>query len=180
MSIRDQIFSLCAGNDGRLVLVTPLLPVSHPRAIYATKELSDDIAAGATQTVGSTAYRIGLLRTDLDWFSAGELITVGYGKEDACRMKPLDPRNEEVWELRSRDPKPALRVFGRFAEPDVFIATHMAWRDVLGGWDSWEWAAEIRRCKAIWRQLFPTYPPHSGGNVRDYITNNVIEIGDLP
>jgi hypothetical protein len=180
MSIRDEVHARCAADDGRLVLVEPLLPVAHARVIYVTRELDEALAAGAEAEEGSTAHRIGLLQTDLDWFIAGELITVGYGKEDHCRMKPLDPQDEEVWEIRSRDPKPSIRVFGRFSEPDVFIATHMAWRSELGAWGSQEWATEIRRCKAAWRQLFPTYPPHSGVNVHDYVTENVVAVGDIP
>src|SRR3546814_10217702 len=161
MAIRDVIRTLCSADDGRLVQVEPLLPESRQRVICATRGLHDEIEAGAVEKSGSLAHRVGQLRYDFDHFSTGGPITVGYGSERTCMLKRLEPQSEEVWELRRRAPKPALRVFGRFAAPDVFIAPHMVRRDDLGGWGSLEWAAEIRTCKAIWRQLFHTFPPPS-------------------
>ena len=155
----------------------PHLPGPHGRAIQMLNVLYDEITAAASATSGSVAFRIGQLQRDFDRFSANGLITVGYGKDKSCFMKLLDPKEDEVWEIRSRDPKPSLRVFGRFVAKDVFLATHKAWREDLGAYGSEEWAREIWRCKAVWRQLFPTYPPHSGVNIYDYISRNVVEVG---
>lgn len=180
MSIRDEVHARCAPDDGRLVFLEPLMPGAHSRCLYIERELHDAIMQEATDPTGSTAFRMGRLISDLDLFSTGERITVGYGAEKTCMMKHLDPRREEVWEIRSRDPKPSFRVFGRFAEPDVFIATNMARRDQLGALGSHEWADEVRRCKVIWRRLFPTYLPHTGESIHDYITENVYEVSNFP
>jgi hypothetical protein len=62
---------------------------------------------------------------------------------------------------------------------DVFIATNvrtthdlfsLQW--VTEGYIRWPiWRQEIRRCKAVWRSLFVTYGPVSGGNLDDYLSN---------
>jgi hypothetical protein len=48
-------------------------------------------------------------------------------------LKQLRPPKFEHWELVSRRPSPSLRVFGRFALPDVFIGSHAKERQLLGG-----------------------------------------------
>lgn len=69
------------------------------------------------------------------------------------------PPADEVWDIRSRDPKPAMRVLGCFAETDVFVALVHGYRKNLGGPRSRQWRDLIESCKAEWRKLFPrTYP----------------------
>lgn len=174
-SIEDNIRALDIG--GRLVKVVPLIPGGHARVLFAERNLYDEIEDGASAT-DATQFRIGQLRRDLDRFSAGGNVTVGYGKEKSCFLKLLDPRDEQVWEIRSRDPKPSIRVFGRFACRNVFIATHKAFRRTLAD-ERIEWAREIRTCKAIWRGIFPTFDPHSGDSIDAYLSD-VIEVGRLP
>ncbi len=176
MSIREELAARC--EEGRLRLVPPLLPGRHDRVLYVVEELHEEILAAAVGT-DSAAYRVGQLLRDFDRFSSGGHIVVGYRKENSCFMKPLDPIVEEVWEIRSRDPRPALRVFGRFAEQDVFVVTHKVWRHEIAD-NQIEWDREIRRCKAIWRQLFPTYPPLTGSKVSDYFSGNFSEVGHRP
>ena len=179
MSILDELPTLCASGDGRLVRMDPLLPGRNERVLFAARALYEEIKQAGDQN-DSDSFRIGQLLADIEQFTSGRAITVGYGSDDHCMMKLLAPTVDEVWEMRSRDPKPSLRVFGRFAGPDVFIATHKARRRDLGGWGSEEWAIEIRRCKALWRQIFPSYQPFSGSLASDYITENVHPVSDLP
>jgi hypothetical protein len=37
--------------------------------------------------------------------------------------------DEAVWEIRSVRPNPSIRVLGRFAAKDIFVATNFALRD---------------------------------------------------
>ena len=69
-------------------------------------------------------------------------------------MKWLDPQKQEVWELKSVRPKPSLRVFGRFAEPNVFVGTHHQVRNKMKGKWSQEFWDEIVKCETIWADLF--------------------------
>ncbi len=175
MSMRDL---LMAQVGQRLHRWEPLTPESHVRIVYVEAKLFADIQ-------DPTQRRMGLLASDLGYFSRGGIMTVGYGRDKSCRIKSLDPRSREIWELRCKDPKPQVRMFGRFADVDVFVVTHACFRDQLGSthltkYNGNTWEAEIKRCENIWNQLFQGHPPHSGSNIRDYISENVMEIGKLP
>jgi len=109
----------------RLCAWEPISPGAHVRILYLERGFCDHVLA-------SDDVRIGRLWADFDHFCLGGVITVGYGRNSSCAMKQLDPRTDEIWEIRSRDPKPQIRVFGRFADTDVFVATHFCRREDLG------------------------------------------------
>lgn len=73
----------------------------------------------------------------------------GYVTDDI--IKQLKPPKYEHWELRSRKPRPSMRVFGRFAMPDVFVGTHVEKRDGLGGMWSPEFEHQKLVCEDHWR-----------------------------
>ncbi len=158
------------GVGGALELVEPkTVRVAQIRPIYMTREVHDRVFGPAAED----AARMGFLEADLVRFISGDEITVARGKEESCNLKPLSPPEGEVWEIRSRDPKPSIRVFGRFADQDVFIATNLEYRKVLDHIRSRKWKEEILRCKAIWKRLFPYLDPHSGDSLSDYISNAI-------
>ena len=72
----------------------------------------------------------------------------GYITDDL--IKQLSPAKFEHWELRSRRPRPSMRVFGRFAARDVFVATHVKLRTELGGMWSPEFEMEKLVCEEHW------------------------------
>src|SRR5260370_41347186 len=101
-------------------------------------------------------------------------------------MARLHPAADEVWEIRDRF-SPSIRVFGCFAEPDIFVALTWQWRSVLGaiearakrskgrsrakrGWPR-IWPIERRACLAEWRREFPSYSPFSGSIPNEYLTS---------
>ena len=92
-----------------------------PRVIYLVKDVFDQIMGPWPDP--SIATCMGILRADLDRFLENGRIIAGHRRSRHAYMKRLDPGRDEVWEIRSRDPEPELRVFGRFAETDVFIGT---------------------------------------------------------
>jgi len=61
----------------------------------------------------------------LEQFAEGQSIDPAY-------LKLLAPARDAVWEIRSVRPAPSIRVLGRFAEYDVFVATNYALRKPLG------------------------------------------------
>jgi len=150
---------------------------THSRLIYAAPQLQMELKEAWSEA--GVQDRIGRLMADFDHFSTGGLITVSTGSERHAYMKQLDKLSEEVWEIRSRDPKPSLRIFGRFTEADVFIGTHMCTRPYLGYPGSKEWRDEFERCKSEWRKLFQGYEPLSGEKINDYISENVVDLGQL-
>lgn len=149
----------------------------HKRVILANHSLFEELNGPWEDE--AEEIRMGRLWADLDRFSTGEEIVVGGRFDDNCQMKPLYPVSAEVWEFISRYPVPSLRVFGRFAEIDVFVATHKWVRSLLGAFQSKLWKREIRRCKAEWTRLFPADYPVTGVSVNDYISENVVDRRDL-
>ena len=86
-------------------------------------------------------------------------------------MARLDPSRDEVWEIRIHEARPQLRFFGRFAQPDVFVALigPVKRGDLFGtGWDRAK-----RDCQSEWRRLLGLNPPVIGRTIADYISRNV-------
>jgi len=69
------------------------------------------------------------LRADLDRFLDGTLINAAlpakqkpYASKPNAYIRLLHPWANEIWEIRSTNDEPSIRVFGRFADVDLFIA----------------------------------------------------------
>jgi hypothetical protein len=169
MSIRDEIQRCVQAQPARLVLLRPVLPATAmKRFIFVAPEILS-LLDGPWETL-ELEIRWKHVRADLERFVAGGIIVVG----DEGYMKPLEPVEDEVWEIRCIDPNPSVRIFGSFAEKDVFIALGKRYRQDLAEKSSQAWAEAIRECKADWRSLFLTYPPHSGNDLHDYISDPVV------
>jgi len=66
-------------------------------------------------------------------------------------IKQLKPSKYEHWELLNSRPRPSLRVFGRFALPDVFIGTHVKERKGMGAMWSPQFEHEKLVCEDHYR-----------------------------
>jgi hypothetical protein len=141
--------------------INPRLP--DRRAIYLSPQIAQDIREMKPQ--------FGRARALLETFIKGDQIVARWPPDtDVTPMIALlDPQDQNVWEIRIRVPKPGLRIFGMFAEKDVFIGIHCYERDALPADNNW--SHEISLCRHAWGNLFPTYPPLSGSNIHDYISN---------
>src|SRR5712692_9566878 len=132
MSLEDEVNRLCV-LGGLLYQVPQSLPVPRPRrVIYGSvgiKSLLSRSGGWSTQE----RIRIEELRVELDYFMDGRRIDLRplLSLNEYAHMAVLDPPADEVWEFRSVDPKPAMRVFGSFAARDKFIALTWAWRKDL-------------------------------------------------
>lgn len=181
MSIRELISDRL--KEQRLFVLEPTLP-SEPivRDLLVSPEVRSRVC-GPWPNVRAEK-RLRDLRADLESFIVGDHVSaclVPYMAEDALFGR-LDKPADEVWDIRSRRPSPAIRILGRFAECDCFIA-FSCWprskeldyldRPPLGAWNSKEWASAIKECKADWRRLFYDYPDHTGISINDYISTNV-------
>lgn len=172
MSIRGVIAS--RRDEGRLCLLQPAMPGSPcVRWMFVSPEIFEAIDGPWNDS--NEGYRFGRLRADLDAFIEGRLISIGkhpYKKNKKAYMSQLDPVVDEVWEIRSIDPKPGIRVFGSFSEKDTFVALTWLYRAPLMGPNSREWRDAREQCKAEWRNLFITYKPHTGADLEnDYASN---------
>lgn len=116
--------------------------------------------------------RIARLEAQLSHFVEGGVVDPSY-------MQRLRRPAHAVFEIRSRRPRPSIRVFGRFAERDVFIAVNAALRDPLGGMGSRPWRDEVVRTQTLWRQLFPTYDALDGRSLHELISENAYDRHEL-
>lgn len=82
----------------------------------------------------------------------------------------VDPVADEVWDFRCIDPKPGIRVFGRFAALDMFVALTWDYRENIEGEDYW--AEQVRMCVAAWDRLFLGLPPHKGKTLDAYLSES--------
>jgi hypothetical protein len=173
MSIRDEIRARVA--EGRLAYLPPLISsLPAVRAMFVSEEINGVVRPPWTNT--AEGLRFSELRAHLDMFTVGTLISIAndpFRKPKATYMARVDPSSDEVWDIRSIDPSPAIRVLGCFGETDTFVALVWDYRINLSGPRSKEWRDFREACKAEWRKLFGPYPPFSGGDAYDYISRNI-------
>lgn len=86
-------------------------------------------------------------------------------------IKRLDPDTTDVWEIRSHLGRPQLRVFGFFAAPKVFVATHYANRDDLEPSRGPKWNAKIQEVANMRAQLVGQYVPYWNQDPNVYVRN---------
>jgi hypothetical protein len=164
MIIREAIES--AKASGALIPFDPPLRwVSKPRAFLMTERLAREITDGRASLDPRRVERWERLRADISHFVENGLITWAF-------MRWLDPKKYEHWELRSLRPRPSFRVFGRFAEPDVFVGTHIKERAPLGAKWSLDWEIEKLVCEDEWRAALSDCEPFRSDDYTDYITEN--------
>jgi len=171
MSILAQINDLC--TQGRLCQLLPSYPRgAQRRFLYVSVEINNRLSIGPWVT-RKQEIRWGRLRADLEKFIESNRIQVPSDsrRARAAYMGRLQPDDDEVWDIRSRDPSPGMRVFGRFAAKDLFVGLTWAERPPLGAFQSEEFKRAIRQCKTDWANLFHPYSPLRGRYPHDYITN---------
>lgn len=129
--------------------------------------LRDEIATGKASEVEAERQRWAKLEAQMGTFVEG-----GYVNDDF--IKQLQPPKFEHWELKSRKPRPSLRVFGRFAAPDVYVGTHVMPRNGLGGLYSAEFEHEKLVCEDIYRDagLTTVFSDPPVFRYESYITSN--------
>jgi hypothetical protein len=176
MSIHDEIKTL-EGN-GRLFKLRPmtLLPQQYEiRKLYVSEEIYARII-GPWPNKGEE-FRSGRVHADLLAFTYRDPVVLARNPRQggASYMSRLMPPDDEVWDVRCIDPKPGIRVLGRFADRNLFIGLTWEVRLSLKDFGSREWKDAIIRCAREWRQLFPAYNPLMGDYFADYISEGVFD-----
>ena len=141
----------------RVLLLTGTMKVSVVDGPWAN-EIEEDRLAGT-------------LRADLERFVSGDVLRVSLGgRELAAEDMKLLQGTYEIWEFKSKEKK-GIRVFGRFAGYDVFVATNWQWRHKLYAYGSYQWATEINNCRTEWANIFQIHAPHTGDNIDAYLSD---------
>jgi hypothetical protein len=138
-----------------------------PRAFLMCKPVFEKILAGRASDNDKDVRKWAAVEAAMSVFIEGGKIT-----EDL--IKQLLPPSYEHWELRCRKPKPSLRMFGRFAHPDIFVGTHIVQRTELGGMWSKEFEHHKLVCEDHWNDAGLCDPFTDAPEFRyeKYITDN--------
>ncbi len=172
MSLEAEVNALL--NSGRL----SKLPIAYPglpqrRIIYVSHAVNG-LLLGPWNTPNEE-NRVGQLRFWLDRFISGDRVYVRErprARKSTADMAVLEPWDDEIWEIRSIDPKPSLRIFGSFVKQDVFLGMTWAPRKSLDHFGGPKWQAAITHYKAEWQNHF-TAQPLAGAYPIAYLSNAV-------
>jgi hypothetical protein len=144
------------------------------------KPLYEAIDEGKLDADEGARDRWAQLEADIGSFIEGGLMT------DKL-IKQLKDEKYEHWELISRRPKPSLRVFGRFAKPDVFVGTHVVMRKLMGGMWSPQYEHEKLVSEDHWKAAGLPIEPFPGAftdapffRYERYITENARRKLEVP
>ena len=113
-------------GGGKLFKLLPYEPSTRIiRLIY--------LAPVVMNYVASDDPRAGYLHAELDSFISGDNIVISMVPRNAATafIGILDPPENGMFDIRSRDPRPAMRILGGFARKDVFIGLVLRTRKLL-------------------------------------------------
>jgi hypothetical protein len=155
-------------KGGKLFLLDPIADwEAEPRGFLLCEPLMESIIVGRRDTDEKVRQVWARLEAAIRYFVEGGYVTRKF-------MKQLVPPKYEHWELICRRPRPSLRVFGRFAHPDIFVGTHVVERKLLGGMWSPEFEHEKLVCEDYWKDagLPDPFTDAPGFRYEEYITSN--------
>lgn len=173
MSISDALRE--AIGSGKLCVLEPEFE-SDP--LSRTMLLHPEIARDLDRAL--EIPRIGRLKADLENFILGHEITLCLTPRahKSAYMGLLEPCNKGTWDIRSRDPSPGIRVFGSFADKDVFVALHWMPRSrQISGFskkplkdNETQWQLSMMESENRWKIALPNLSPLIGVDASDYVS----------
>lgn len=153
---------------------------SHPprRGFYLSQEMQALMDGPWEAPDGEDRTR--RLHADLEAYVKQEPISMCLVpfKAGSANFGRLAEPEDEIWDYRTRNGLPVIRIFGRFAYPSAFIAFNWAprmepWngREPFGSRDDPRWEVAKQECEKQWKTLFPKHDPIHGDDVHDYVTD---------
>lgn len=161
MSISDDIGRHVVA--GKLVEFTPIDGRATLRPLFLLPEVSRCITQPWDER---DAYELATVRSDLENFVTGGEVSATFKPTPNADLKRLKTKRKDVWEIRIQKPA-KYRLFGFFAEQDVFVGFEL-WRR-----DDVDFEDDIEHAQKVWRQLFPHREPVIAESIHDYISEAV-------
>jgi hypothetical protein len=173
MSIVWDIEERC--KDGRLFRLGPRMGTPSRQLVVSR---SIQALLDGPWDNDAEEIRYGALYADLESYVVGGRLTFSDRPRDNrnAYLAALDPLKDGIWEIRSPNPRPGLRLLGYFVKVDYFVALWAGERKGLKQYGSREWAKATKNCRGEWNRLFPADPPPLTGsrNLHDYISQGAV------
>jgi len=170
-----QFIKTHEANNGVLRRVLPPQGQSASRAALLApmaQSVLDD-QTSAISILGCRPYVQSMLER---WVANRPMAVRLSGTKPGAFLARLEPPPSEVWEFRITEPVNHVRVFCRFAMPNLVIVTNLSTRKILGLKGSAAWRSAMELSVAEWRKLFPGVDPHQGASIYDYVTENCRQV----
>ena len=121
------------------------LDESDRRRLYTTKNVSQWLyeADGRSRLDFKADLRAFLKR-----------FVVGAPMENGADFKKANPKGKAIWAMRIRF-RPQVRMFGGFADMDIFVCLLWRMRDKLEKGKGPKWDAAVAKTAKRWDEMFP-------------------------
>lgn len=175
MSIAEKIKERIKDLEGQRLHHLPSQLPSDPRVreVFASNEVMEVVTPPWPENY--VGQRQQSFRASLDAFTRGEELSVSedpFRKSGTTFLARVHPVEREVWDIRSFEPKPGIRCFGRFGGYNRFIALTWDYRENFEGKEDWE--NEVEFFQKEWKKHFGEIPPYIGKGVHDLLSNYYI------
>ena len=174
MSTRAVLERLVENN---LVVHVPpqMVGTTSRRHFFLVLNISQRLEAAL---YGKSGYdkRLAMLLQDIDTFTAGQIVSFGnhpYAKDKSAFIARTSPEEFGIFDIRSNNPSPALRLFGAFAEVDTFVGLTIRVRKELGGKAEPKFDDAVTEAALLWNRLFPDNKPFNRLDPRELVSHNV-------
>lgn len=151
-------------SDGRLFRAHPFHPATKIARLIC-------VSGSIWEYLTGSEIRAGQLHAELDSFTGGDNIVISMKPRgaDTAFIGILEPPTDGIFDIRSRDPRPGMRILGAFARRDYFIGLVLRQRKFLLTESDWDIA--IAECKRKWRRRFYELLPLTGASPNDFLSN---------
>ena len=174
MSTREELNRLW--REKRVFHVPPaVLGTSSRRHVFLEASIHERLQT-AIDGSSKDDVRLTGLYADIERFTSGSRIMVGadpFEKDHGAFMARTHPVQEGIFDIRSIDPSPALRLFGAFCERDVFLGLTWRWRRELGGKHEKTFDHAVLQARKMWDELMPNHQPLYSERMEDYISEKL-------
>lgn len=177
MSIYDTLNAL--EDEGRLVRYLPPEGIPLMRGLYLTTRFYRELADARTSV--HVFGQMPAIRILFNRWVAGQVFVMRLaGSRPDADLARLQPPPDDIWEFRLTQHAPQLRIFTRFAAPDVVVATNAVNRDTLGnasaraGKKSKAWVEAMYDCETEWKRLFGGAKPYRADRIAGYVSKNYL------